>query len=322
MTATDTPRVLALAGGVGGAKLAAGLARLLGDRLTVLVNTADDFEHLGLHISPDLDTVMYTLAGMANPQTGWGVAGETWTFMDQVAKLGGPTWFSLGDRDLATHAIRTQRLRSGETLSMVTRSLCRSLRIEADVLPMSDDRVRTIVHSSQQRLAFQDYFVRLKCAVPVSRLSFEGAAEATCNPLLASFAQQPGGFAAIICPSNPYLSIDPILSLPGLRDWLKNTAAVIVAVSPIVGGRAIKGPVAKIMREMSVDPSAASIASHYRGLIDGFVIDEVDLSGADVIARSGVAVRVAQTVMRSMDDRIALARECLAFAAQLRKGPA
>jgi LPPG:FO 2-phospho-L-lactate transferase len=317
MTDCDAVGVLALAGGVGGAKLAAGLAPLLGKRLTVLVNTADDFEHLGLHISPDLDTVMYTLAGIANPQSGWGIAGETWTFMDQVAKLGGPAWFRLGDRDLATHAIRTQLRRGGKTLTGVTADLCHALGVAANVLPMTDDRVRTIVHSQEQRLGFQDYFVRLKCAVPVTGLSFEGATEARFNPRIGRLAEPPARPIVIICPSNPYLSIDPILALPGLRNWLKAKAKVIVAVSPIVGGAALKGPAAKIMRELGIEPCAAAVAAHYRGLIEGLVIDEVDARQRDAIVATGVAVRVAQTVMRSIEDRTALARECLAFAAQL-----
>lgn len=319
MTSFDAVSVLALAGGVGGAKLAAGLAPLLGERFTLLVNTADDFEHLGLHISPDLDTVMYTLAGMANPQTGWGIMGETWTFMDQVARLGGPAWFRLGDRDLATHAIRTQRLRGGETLTGVTTDLCRALNVTAEVLPMTDDRVRTIVHSQEQRLGFQDYFVRLKCAVPVTGLSFEGAAAARFNPRIERLVDPKARPIVIICPSNPHLSIDPILALPGLRDWLKANATVIVAVSPIVGGAALKGPAAKIMRELGIEPSATAVAAHYNGLIEGLVIDEVDARHSDAIAATGAAVRVAQTVMRSMEDRTALARECLAFAAKLQK---
>lgn len=319
MTDFEAVGVLALAGGVGGAKLAAGLAPLLGKRLTVLVNTADDFEHLGLHISPDLDTVMYTLAGMANPRTGWGIEGETWSFMEEVAKLGGPAWFRLGDRDLATHAIRTQMLRCGETLTSVTTDLCHALNVAANVLPMTDDRVRTIVHSREQRLGFQDYFVRLKCAVPVTGLSFEGAAEARFNPRIERLADPPARPIVIICPSNPYLSIDPILALPGLRDWLRAKATAIIAVSPIVGGAALKGPAAKIMHELGIEPSAASVAAHYRGLIEGLLIDEVDARHRDAIAATGAAVRVAQTVMRSMDDRTALARECLAFAAQLQK---
>ncbi len=314
------PRVLALAGGVGGAKLASGLAHILGERLTVLVNTGDDFKHLGLHISPDLDTVMYMLAGMANPETGWGIAGESWTFMEQLEKLGGPAWFRLGDRDLATHAVRTQRLQSGETLTAITKDLCRSLGIASILLPMTDDRVRTVVHSGPDQFAFQDYFVRLKCSIPVTRLSFDGVAAAQFNPLLDNVAREASPPLVIICPSNPYLSIDPILALPGLTDWLRTKSAAIIAVSPIVGGAAIKGPAAKIMRELGIEVSAVSVAAHYRGMIDGFVLDEVDAGQSKAIAASGMAVRAAQTVMRTMDDRIALARECLVFAAHLLKG--
>ncbi len=273
-------RVLALAGGVGGAKLAAGLAHILGERLTVLVNTGDDFEHLGLHISPDLDTVMYTLAGIANPEVGWGIAGESWTFMDQIERLGGPTWFRLGDRDLATHAVRTARLNRGETLTAITADLCRLLSVRSHVLPMSDDRVRTVVHSGGQALSFQDYFVRLKCAVPVSKLSFDGAASAKFNSALESLRQSRDPLAVVICPSNPYLSIDPILALPGLREWIRSAGAAVIAVSPIVGGAAIKGPAAKIMRELGLAPSAATVARHYLGLVDGYILDIVDDSSA------------------------------------------
>jgi LPPG:FO 2-phospho-L-lactate transferase len=310
-------RVLALAGGGGGAKLAAGLAHVLGERLTVLVNTGDDFEHLGLHISPDLDTVMYTLADIANPETGWGIAGESWTVMDQVGRLGGPTWFRLGDRDLATHAVRTERLNRGETLTAITADLCRALNVRSAVLPMSDDCVRTVVHSGAQALAFQDYFVRLKCAVPVSKLSFDGAASARFNTALENLRQSPDPFAIVICPSNPYLSIDPILALPGLREWIRSSGAAVVAVSPIVGGAAIKGPAAKIMRELGLEPSAAAVGRHYGGLIDGFVLDVVDADSAGEISAWGVAVRSTQTVMRVTEDRINLARDCLAFVEDL-----
>jgi len=304
--------VLALAGGVGGAKLAAGLAHLLGERLTVLVNTADDFEHLGLRISPDLDTVMYTLAGIANPETGWGIAGESWTVMEQVGRLGGPTWFRLGDRDLATHAVRTERLARGDTLTAVTAGLCRTLGVRPTVLPMTDDRVRTVVHAGGDALPFQHYFVRLRCAIPVDGFSFDGAAHARFNRALDAI---PGGrLVIVICPSNPYLSIDPILALPGLRAWIEKTAAKVVAVSPIVGGAAIKGPAAKIMRELGIAPSAAAVARHYRGLIDGFIIDEADAASQKEIAHHGLAVRVTQTVMRTHDDRVRLARDCLALA--------
>jgi LPPG:FO 2-phospho-L-lactate transferase len=306
-------RVLALAGGVGGAKLAAGLAQILGERLTILVNTGDDFEHLGLHISPDLDTVMYTLAGIANSVTGWGIAGESWTFMDQVARLGGQTWFNLGDRDLATHAIRTERLNRGETLTAVTAHLCRALGVRSVVLPMSDHSVRTVVHSGDQALSFQDYFVRLKCDVPVRALSFDGAASAKFNEALRDLGNSLDPLAIVICPSNPYLSIDPILALPGLREWIKSTGAPVVAVSPIVGGKAIKGPAEKIMRELGLDPSAAAIGRHYGDLLTGLVIDAVDEDSAEEVSASGVAVLSTQTIMRGAQDRVNLARDCLAF---------
>jgi LPPG:FO 2-phospho-L-lactate transferase len=317
MTIADAPEaqaVVALAGGVGGAKLADGLARLIGDRLTVVVNTGDDFEHLGLHISPDLDTVMYTLAGIANPETGWGIAGETWSFMAQVAQIGGPTWFRLGDRDLATHALRTLRLNAGATLSAVTVELCKALQVGAALVPMSDDPVRTMVQTPDGELPFQDYFVRLACAVPVSGLRYDGAAAARLNPALAR-AESPA--AIVICPSNPYLSVDPILAVSGMRAWVKAQRAPVVAVSPIVGGAAIKGPAAKIMAELGVAATAATVARHYGGLVDGIVIDEVDAALRAEIEAAGVAVRVAPAVMRSSDDRAALARTCLAFAGEI-----
>jgi LPPG:FO 2-phospho-L-lactate transferase len=313
---TASPRVLALAGGVGGAKLAAGLAEVLGARLTVLVNTGDDFEHLGLQISPDLDTVMYTLAGIANPETGWGIANETWNFIRQVERLGGPTWFQLGDRDLATHVARTERLRAGETLTTITEELSRALGIRASILPMTDDRVRTIVYSGEQALPFQEYFVRLKCAVPVTRLSFEGAQAARFNSRLGGLNGD-GPLYVVICPSNPYLSIDPILALPGLTGWLKDAAAAIIGVSPIIGGTAVKGPAAKIMHELGVQPSAAAVARHYHGLIDGFMIDDMDRAEVPDISAAGIAVRHTQTLMHDHATRVALARACLAFAGEL-----
>ena len=306
--------VVALAGGVGGAKLADGLAKLCGERLTVIVNTGDDFTHLGLHISPDLDTVMYTLAGIANPQTGWGIAGETWSFLGQVERLGGPAWFRLGDRDLATHVLRTQRLAAGETHTAITAALCRALGAAATLLPMSDDPVRTIIRTDDAELPFQDYFVRLGCAVPVRGIRYEGAAAARLNPALGRFAELS---AIIICPSNPYLSVDPILAVPGMRAWLRAQGCPIVAVSPIVGGAAIKGPAAKIMVELGAPASAVGIARHYAGLVDGLVIDVIDAALAPQIAAEGMAVKVASTVMSNTDDRVALARTSLAFAGEL-----
>ena len=306
--------VVALAGGVGGAKLADGLMRLLGGRLAVVVNTGDDFVHLGLHISPDLDTVTYTLAGIANPETGWGIAGETWNFMAQIERVGGPAWFRLGDRDLATHALRTQRLAQGETLTTVTAGLCGALHVSAAIIPMTDAPVRTIIRSGDVELPFQDYFVRLACAVPVSGIRYDNVQAAAPSPALVAIKNLD---AVVICPSNPYLSVDPILAIPGIRRWISSRRAPVVAVSPIVGGAAVKGPAAKIMRELGLPATAATIAKHYHGLIDGIVIDDADRGYEDEIAASGIAVRVAPTLMRNAADRAALAEICLAFAGEI-----
>jgi len=309
--------IAALAGGVGGAKLADGLAQCVGADLTVIVNTGDDFEHLGLHISPDLDTVMYTLAGIANPATGWGIAGETWTTLEQIARLGGPDWFKLGDRDLATHILRTQRLRSGERLTDITAGQCRTLGIAARILPMSDDPVRTIVQSGNHRYPFQDYFVRLKCAVPVTTLHFDGASSARPSPEVTAALTDTSLMAIILCPSNPYLSVDPILSVPGIRELILGTGVPVVAVSPIIGGAAVKGPAAKIMTELGVTPSVAGIADHYKDLVDGLMIDTVDAALAPNIEAMGIRARAAPILMHTAEDRRAVAAECVAFAKSL-----
>ncbi|MCW5676947.1 MAG: 2-phospho-L-lactate transferase [Xanthobacteraceae bacterium] len=310
--------VLALAGGVGGAKLAAGLQHTLGDALTVVVNTGDDFEHLGLHISPDLDTVMFTLAGVANKSQGWGLEGETWNFMAQLERLGGPAWFRLGDKDIANHLLRTSRLAEGLSLSQMTQQLCDAYGVRAKLLPMSDDPVRTIVHSGELAIPFQEYFVKLQCGPRVDRLEFRGASTARMNALLGGIA--PGSLEAVVfCPSNPYLSIDPILSIPGVREWLRSLGAPVVAVSPIVAGTAIKGPAAKIMRELGHEPSVATVAAHYRGIIDGLLIDTSDMDLQGEIEALGIAVRVTNTVMKSDADRITLAEESLRFAREVAK---
>lgn len=309
--------IVALAGGVGGAKLADGLAHRLGEALTVIVNTGDDFEHLGWHISPDLDTVIYTLAGVANRAQGWGLEDKSWAFMDQLARLGGSVWFRLGDRDLATHAFRTSRLRNGATLSQVADELRRSLGVKSRILPMSDDPVRTTIQSGGRKIAFQEYFVKLACGVPVEAIHFEGVEDTRLNPALSAPETADALLAVVICPSNPYLSIDPILAIPGVKAWLKTCAAPVIVVSPIVAGEAIKGPAAKIMREFDIPPSAVAVAKHYRGLADGIIIDVADGALAPEIAALGLAVDVAPTVMRSQADRIALADECIAFARRL-----
>ena len=316
---TKLDKILALAGGVGGAKLAHGLARALApEALVVAVNTGDDFEHLGLHVSPDLDTVMYTLAGIANPDTGWGVAGETWSFMAAIERLGGETWFRLGDRDLATHVERTRRLRAGDSLSAVTKALCAALGIGPAVLPMSDDAVRTVVLSGDERIPFQDYFVRLACAPEVTGFAFEGAEDARPAPALAALFTDPALAAIVICPSNPYVSIAPILAVPGIAPFLRARRIPAVAVSPIVGGAALKGPAAKMMGEIGAEVSARGVARYYGDMIDGLIIDRADGGLAAAIEAEGTAVLVTDTVMRSTCDRERLAAETLAFARRLR----
>ena len=311
----STGKVLALCGGVGGAKLALGLYRVLGPhKLILCVNTGDDFTHLGLHVSPDLDTVMYTLAGLDNPETGWGRRGETWTFMRALEALGGETWFRLGDGDLATHVERTRRLAGGENLTAVTGDFSRRLRIGAELLPMSDDPVRTLVETSEGTLPFQRYFVARCCEPAVSRIFFEGGEQARPNPQVMAALRSPELALVVICPSNPYLSVDPILALPTLRRALEDRAAPAVAISPLIGGQAVKGPTAKIMAELGVPQTQASIARHYDGLIDGIMIDSADHAEA---ANLPLTTRSSRILMTSLEDRKRLAREALEFGAGL-----
>jgi LPPG:FO 2-phospho-L-lactate transferase len=310
--------ILALAGGVGGAKLAHGLSMQLKPRdLLVVVNTGDDFTHLGLHISPDLDTVMYWLAGQNDAARGWGLADETWNFMAALERLGGPTWFNLGDRDLATHVERTQRLSAGDTLSAVTQYLCDRLRIEHAVAPMSDDKVRTIVHTDEGELEFQHYFVRRHCEPRVLRFAFENAEVASPSPAFDAALASASTDAIVICPSNPFLSIEPMLQIAGVRERIAQSRAPVVAVSPIVAGDAIKGPAAKIMRELGREASALEVARHYRGLIDGIVIDALDAALQPQIEALGLKVAVTNTIMKSRNDQIDVARTAIEFAAAL-----
>ncbi len=315
-------KVVALTGGIGGAKLALGFAKALPAQDTAfIVNTGDDFEHLGLHISPDIDTLVYTLAGQAGLVAGWGRRGETWQFMAALEELGGETWFRLGDKDLALHVMRKQLLAGGATLTAATAAIAKRLGIATTVLPMSDDPVRTVVQTPTGALAFQHYFVRDRCAPPVTGFAFAGSETARVNPRIEA-ALDPAPDAIVICPSNPFVSVDPILSVPGLRELLRACGAPIVAVSPIVGGRAIKGPTAKMMRELAIPTTAEAVAEHYGDILDGFIVDEQDASAADAVRSLGLATRVAQTVMQSLDDRTELARTTLDFAASLRKGVA
>jgi LPPG:FO 2-phospho-L-lactate transferase len=309
--------VIALSGGVGGAKLALGLSRVLSaDELVVIANTGDDFEHLGLSISPDIDTVMYTLSGLANPEFGWGRHDETWSFMETLASVGGETWFRLGDRDLAVHVERTRRLRAGETLSAVTQDFCRRLGVGPRVLPMSDDPVRTRVRTDEGWIDFQDYFVRRRCEPVVHELAFHGAEAARAHPDFMAALTDPALKAVVICPSNPFISIEPILALPGVRDALAQCAAPVIAVSPIIGGRAVKGPTAKMMTEFGTTPSASAVAHRYADLIDGYVVDFADM---DQVAAIGPRVTLGQTMMTTLADREALARTVLGAAGVLRR---
>jgi LPPG:FO 2-phospho-L-lactate transferase len=301
--------VLALSGGIGGAKLALGLYRALPPgALTVIANTGDDFEHLGLSISPDSDTLLYTLAGIDNPELGWGRRNETWTFMAALEALGGETWFKLGDGDLATHVERTRRLAAGESLTLVTDDFRRRLGISARLLPMSDDRVRTRLRTEDGWLDFQDYFVRLRSAPVVHEVAYAGAAEAQPNPDFLAALGAGDLDAIVICPSNPFLSIDPILSLPGIRDALRACRAPVVAVSPIIGGKAVKGPTAKLMAELGLPVSAAAVVRHYADILDIYIADDAD---TDELAELEVPAILTRTLMMTLEDRDALARVVL-----------
>ena len=311
--------VVALSGGIGGAKLALGLNRVLpADQLMIVANTGDDFEHLGLSISPDIDTLMYTLAGLDNPATGWGQRDETWSFMEAVAKLGGESWFRLGDRDLATHVERTRRLRAGEPLSQITSDLCRKLGVGPAILPMSDDAVRTRVQSEGSWIDFQDYFVRQQCRPVVRGFAFEGAVRARPQPDIMAALGSGRVRAVVICPSNPLISIEPILAVPGLRAAIAGCGAPVVAVSPIIAGQAVKGPTAKMLQELGFVPSASAVADRYGDLLDGYLIDRDD---ADTPARTGLTVERTPVLMTSLADREQLARTTLAFADRLKPRP-
>jgi LPPG:FO 2-phospho-L-lactate transferase len=301
--------VLALSGGIGGAKLALGLYRILpAGALTVVANTGDDFEHLGLAISPDIDTLLYTLASLDNLELGWGRRDETWTFMAALERLGGETWFNLGDGDLATHVERTRRLAAGESLSEITDEFRRRLGISARLLPMTDDRVRTRLRTVEGWLDFQDYFVRQRCAPAVREIAFAGADDARPHPAFSAALDDENLRAVVICPSNPFISVDPILSLPGVREALRACAAPVIAVSPVIGGKAIKGPTTKMMTELGLPVDATAVARHYGEILDLYVADETDVNEVGDLC---VPVTFARTLMLSLEDREALARMVL-----------
>ena len=313
-------KIVALAGGVGGAKLAEGLAQVLPpDSLTIIVNTGDDFEHLGLQICPDLDTVCYSLAGLANPVTGWGRSGETWSALESLAELGGPTWFRLGDRDLGTHLERTRLLRLGFRLSEITQRFCQAWGIHVRVIPMSDSPIPTWVDTDEGEISFQEYFVRRQCRPRVKGFRFVDVEYAEPAPGIMDAIHEADG--VIICPSNPWVSIDPILAVPGIKSLLRpapGNSRPVIAVSPLVGGEAIKGPAAKMYLELGFQPSALAVARHYgaqsqEGLLSGFVIDQLDQDLADSITALGIRPRVTDTVMRTSTDRHRLAELVIEF---------
>jgi len=307
--------ILALSGGVGGAKLAAGLAAVLpAERLTIAVNTADDFEHLGLTICPDIDSVTYALAGLNDTVRGWGVKEETWHAMEMLGRLGEEDWFNLGDRDMAMHIARSWRLRDGQSLSEVTARLTSQLGIAHPIVPMSDQPVRTQVLTDSGWLDFQRYFVAEQCRPAVRDIRFEGAEAASVSPSFSDALERPDLAALVICPSNPYLSVDPILLLDDVRERIAALKVPVIAVSPLIGGKALKGPLDKLLTELGKPCSNRSIADHYAGLVNHLVIDVADTGEAEGLRESGLSVTVTQTVMREAADRGRLAREILALA--------
>jgi LPPG:FO 2-phospho-L-lactate transferase len=317
-------RVVALAGGVGGAKLVDGLAQVLPpEDLTTIVNTGDDFDHLGLRICPDLDTVCYTLAGIANPETGWGRADETWNAMDSLAVLGGPKWFRLGDRDLGIHLERTRLLNSGFSLSRITERFCEAWHILHAILPMSDDPIPTRVCTDEGELSFQEYFVHRQCQPRVKGFRFEKVYESKPAPGVLSTLQN--AHIVVLCPSNPWVSIDPILAVPGVREELLSEPGhprVILAVSPIIQGTTLKGPAAKMFSELGFEPTALAVAGHYGahrsgGLLDGFILDELDKRLVSQVEEMGINTLAAKTLMTSTSDRQRLAEMLLAFGREL-----
>ena len=304
-----TGHVVALCGGVGGAKLAHGLSLALPpEELSVIVNTGDDFQHLGLQVAPDLDSVIYALAGLSDPVRGWGRRDETWTFMAALKGLGGESWFQLGDGDLAMHVERSRMLATGAKLSDVTTHMCQALGITVRVLPMSDDPVRTRVLTSEGWLDFQEYFVHRRCQPAVRSFTFDGAKLARAQPEALAALLRPDLRAIIICPSNPFVSVEPILAIPGIRAAIQQSYAPVVAVTPIIGGKAVKGPAAKMLAELALEVSGAAVARRYMGIIDGFIIDQADPVPEPI---PGVTFIRAATLMNSTDDRARLAHATL-----------
>jgi LPPG:FO 2-phospho-L-lactate transferase len=315
MTIQRQGRIVAICGGVGGAKLALGLQDQLKERLTVAVNMADDFSHLGLEISPDLDTVLYTLGNLSDQERGWGRSGETWNFMSALAMVGGETWFQLGDQDLATHVERTRRLREGETITQIAQDFARRFNVTANVLPATNDKIRTMVETEQGEIPFQRYFVEQRCAPAVRAIRFAGMEKATPSSDIEHAFESDGLDLIIICPSNPYLSVDPVIKIPGFQNLIKKARAPVVAISPLIGGQSIKGPTKKVMEELKIPVTTASIFYHYRHLIDGLVVDTADSEAAKAL---GAQICATPTLMHDRRSKIELAKSVIDFGQRLR----
>ena len=311
--------VVALAAQIGGAKLADGFYRIRGRDLAVVVNTGDDYEQFGLTFSPDLDTMLYTLAGIASPSAGWEPEGETFSLFEMLKSLGGSDRFRIGDKSLAAPLLRSGGLYDGRRLTEITLDFCRHLGVTARILPASDDPLRTHVLTDDGAVSFQEYFVELGCEPEVRGFQYAGADQARISDEVLDALYAKDLEAVVICPSNPYHSIRPILEVNGMKEVLRRCGAPVVAVTPIIGGHALKGSAAKMMRELGRDVSARSVAMEYLRIIDGFVIDEADVELVEGIRASGIQVTSAKTIMRTVDDRIALARTVLDFALSVRE---
>lgn len=308
--------VVLLVGGVGGAKLAVGLANILPpDALSIIVNTGDDFEHLGLHISPDLDTVLYSLSDLANPQTGWGIANDTFHAMDMVDRYGGPTWFRLGDRDIGTSLVRTSMLQAGKTLTDVTRHLAARLGVKHAILPMSDQKVRTLLETDDGLLGFQEYFVRERWQPVVKAIHFEGSENALPSQAVRQALEQ--ATLIVFGPSNPFLSIDPILAVSGIRGQIARSSAPCITVSPIIGGQAVKGPAAKLMGELGHDVSSFGVAKYYKDLLKGVILDAVDLTLCEEIEKLNVRAKAQNTLMTTLVEKTELAASLLQWTEEI-----
>jgi len=314
LSGNPEPTILALSGGIGGAKLALGLTQAMPpEKLMIVGNIGDDFVHCGLHISPDLDTLMYTLSGKSDPEKGWGLARESWTVMRTMNEMGSETWFQLGDRDLATHLERTRRLSEGDSLSAITTYFCHKFGIVSRIIPASNDSVRTIIETTEGNLSFQNYFVQNRCQPIATGLRFQGADKALPHPEFIKILQSPFLKAVLICPSNPFLSIDPILAVQGVREALQGCSVPVIAVSPIISTDSVKGPTAKIMRELGLPVSAIAVANYYRDFLDGFILDTQDEKEASEIRKMSISVKITEILMKDLATKTKLANTVLDF---------